>query len=372
MLILAKTLNRYFGILIGKLVANLQIVKISKKKPYIPIGSKLAGYLKKYSRESDMPISYGDLGGYNETYPLLDKNGDNTLWDSLLYRESDFNNIDEQLTKLYSLLKTDGDTEVVKHLKTERIDFCHFANSQPYRIKIVNMLNDNYDYMYIKKADASRVYGLELEHLLSPNFISYIVKGTSLVEEHIAGIPGDVFYAEYIHSKNFNKVRFAKEFIKFNERCFVRLLGDMRAYNYVIDITPDFEDEQYRIKAIDFDQQSYEGKKNVYRPQFFKENNPIVKMGMEFMTVETTRQYQLEERTLMARRYNMNKQRLTDLLDCMKSQKLSSDVKFNTLINELNSYNKTDKFSNCKSMGEILELNIKTMLGDQLQHFDIL
>jgi len=342
-------------------------MKISRKKPFIPINKNLFLYLKKYSRESDMPISYNELAVFHESYPLLDKNGDNTLWDSLLYRDSDLQHINEQLIRLYSLLKTEGDEEITRHLKAERIDFCHFANSQPYRIKIVNMLNDNYDYMYIKKADASRVYGLELEHLLSPNFISYLVKGESLVEEHIPGIPGDVFYKEYIHSKNFNKIRFAKEFIKFNERCFVRLLGDMRSYNYVIDITPDFEDEQYRIKAIDFDQQSYEGKKNVYLPQFFKENNPIVKLGMEFLTVETSRQYQLEERTLIARRYNMNKSRLHDLLSSMKSHQLSKDKKISLLIKELNDFHKTRQFNSSKSMGDILQLHIELMLGDQIQ-----
>jgi hypothetical protein len=65
-----------------------------------------------------------------------------------------------------------------------------------------------------------------------------------------------------------------KEFVKFNERCFVRLLGDMRSYNFVVNITPDIEDYQYRIRAIDFDQQSYEGRRNLYLPQFFKENLP--------------------------------------------------------------------------------------------------
>ena len=65
-------------------------------------------------------------------------------------------------------------------------------------------------------------------------------------------------------------MRLAKEFVKFNERCFVRLLGDMRAYNYVIAVTPDFENEQYRVKAIDFDQQSYEGRRIMYLPQLFQ------------------------------------------------------------------------------------------------------
>ena len=261
-------------------------MKISKKKPFIPIAKSLWSYLAKYDRVVDLPIEYNDLSVFHESFPLQDKSGTSTLWDTVMYKDADMVEIQKRLTMLYSLIKTEGDLEILKHLRTERIDFCHFGNSQPFRVKIVNILNDNYDYMYIKKADASRVFGLELEHLLSPNFISYVIFNDTLIEEHIAGIPGDMFYEEYIHSKNFNKVRFTKEFIKFNERCFVRLLGDMRSYNYVIDITPDFEDEQYRIKAIDFDQQSYEGHKNVYRPQFFKENYPIVKLGMEFLTVE--------------------------------------------------------------------------------------
>ncbi len=365
-LILANTLNRNFSILIGKFDSKLQPVKISQKKPFIPINTNLFSYLRKYGRESDLPISYKELSVFTESYPLLDKNGENTLWDTLLYRDIDLENINESLIELYSLLKTEGDHEITKHLQAERIDFCHFANSQPFRIKIVNKLNDNYDYMYLKKADASRVYGLELEHLLSPNFISYMVKGDTLVEEHIAGIPGDMFYKDYIHTKNFNKIRFAKEFIKFNERCFVRLLGDMRSYNYVIDVTPDFEDEQYRIKAIDFDQQSYEGRKNVYLPQFFKENNPIVKLGIEFITVETQRQYQLEERTQISRRFFMHKERVNDLLTSMKSQKLSKEEKTTNLKKELNEFHKTKKFSNCKSMGEILQLNMELILSDHL------
>jgi len=345
-------------------------MKISKKKPFIPIARSLWTYLDKYDRVVDLPIEYNDLSGFHESFPLQDKNGSSTLWDTVMYKDADMVEIQKRLTMLYSLIKTEGDMEIIKHLRTERIDFCHFGNSQPFRIKIVNILNDNYDYMYIKKADASRVFGLELEHLLSPNFISYVIFNDTLIEEHIAGIPGDMFYEEYIHSKNFNKVRFTKEFIKFNERCFVRLLGDMRSYNYVIDVTPDFEDEQYRIKAIDFDQQSYEGRKNVYRPQFFKENYPIVKLGMEFLTVETSRQYQFEERTLIARRFNMHNERLSDLITCMKAQTLSKPVKVEQLKNDLNKFHGTTEFSNCSSMGEILEINLKLMLIDHVTKLD--
>jgi hypothetical protein len=162
------------------------------------------------------------------------------------------------------------------------------------------MFNDNYDHFYVKQADSSRIYGLELEHLLSPNRISFFTHQQTLIEDHIPGIPGDIFISTYLHEPITNRIRFAKEFVKFNERCFVRLLGDMRSYNFVVDITPDIEDFQYRIRAIDFDQQSYEGRKNIYLPQFFKENNALVLMTLQYLNPESIAQYQAEERTMMA------------------------------------------------------------------------
>ena len=99
----------------------------------------------------------------------------------------------ESLVKIYAVLKTEGDLSFINHLDVARIDFCSFGNSQPFRIRIVNKFNDNYDHYYIKQADASRIYGLELEHLLSPNRITFLTNRNTLIEEHIPGIPGDVF-----------------------------------------------------------------------------------------------------------------------------------------------------------------------------------
>ncbi len=71
-----------------------------------------------------------------------------------------------------------GEFRSREHLVLERVDFCDFGNSRPFRIRIVNQFNDNYDHFYVKIADASRIYGLELEHVLSPNRINYLVNGT--------------------------------------------------------------------------------------------------------------------------------------------------------------------------------------------------
>ena len=167
----------------------------------------------------------------------------------------------------------------------------------PFRIRITNQFNDNSDYFYVKHADASRIYGLELEHMLSPNRINYLARGNTLIEEHIAGIPGDVFINKYLDKSSLNKVRIAKEFVKFNERCFIRLLGDMRSVNYVVDVTPDFEEVQYRVRPIDFDQQTYQGKSKTYIAYRYDSNKAVTRLSFRHMNRETIAQYAEEERT---------------------------------------------------------------------------
>ena len=118
-------------------------------------------------------------------------------------------------------------------------------------------------------------------------------------------------------------IRLAKEFVKFNERCFVQLLGDMRSYNYVVNIIPDIEDFQYRIRAIDFDQQCFEGKLSVYRPQFFKENYPLMLIIKDKLNHESIVQYKIEERSIVSRRLINSGTRIKFLVNIMKNDRLS-------------------------------------------------
>lgn len=343
---------------------------ISKKKLYFKINKDLRKYLKRYSRELDLPIGYKDLNHYENSVPLYDKAGKDTFWETVFYSQTEMEEINKSLCYVYALLKTEGDMSVMEHLYVNRIDYCPFGNSKPFRIRITNKFNDNYDYFYVKTADASRIYGLELEHILSPNRISYIVDGSTIIEEHIAGIPGDVFIKDWLDTDlTLNRTRLAKEFVKFNERCFVRLLGDMRSYNYVIDITPDFDDVQYRIKAIDFDQQSYEGRKTMYLPQYFKDNNPIVEFCSNFLNTETIRQYQKEERTMIANRVKVSRYRLKDLGDCMEKDIISTSEKTTQLKHELAEHFDDPAFLDCKNMGEILKTRLYILIYANKQVF---
>ena len=335
---------------------------ISKKKPSYVISPELSKYLKRYKRDIELPIEYDDLLRYTNSIPLEDDDGVDTLWVSVAYNQFEQDEIHEGLKHIYKKMIMDDKEGPADTVRVDRIDYCTFANSHPFRVKIINVFNDNYDYFYVKKADASRVYGLELEHILSPNRIFYVVHDNTLVEEHISGVPGDQFLNTRSNLKKIEYVRIAKEFVKFNERCMIRLLGDMRAYNFVMIETHDFDQNQYRIRAIDFDQQSYEGRMNIYRPQFFKENIQFVDLVARVLSPETIAQYQREERAMIAKRALAADKRLSALMAVMLEDRISPDDKVKQLSIELYDYVKDESLKNCKSMGQIVQSGLDFLL----------
>lgn len=340
------------------------MINLSKKKIHFDIRRPLRKYLIEYEREVAMPVAYSDLARYNNTFPLYDQKGEDTFWVTVIFSPGEMESINEGLKKTYAILKAHGDMDAIEHLNIDRIDLCVYGNTQPFRIRIVNKINDNFDYFYVKRADASRIYGLELEHILSPNRINYYVDGDTLIEEHIAGIPGDMFIKHYLNDPKINKIRLAKEFVKFNERCFVRLLGDMHSGNYVIEITPDFEEFHYRIRAIDFDQQSYEGRRMVYMPQYYKNNNPIIKIGMDLLTPESVKQYQKEERSLIANRLRAARYRIKELGDAVMHDEISLPSHTEQLKKELAAYYQDDEFLSCQGMGAVVRTSLRMLLKD--------
>lgn len=333
-----------------------------RKKSY-PVAGSLLQYLGAWGRHSSIPVIYEDLLRFSGSIPYEDRSGKETLWQTVMYSPQEWLELRPKLTQIYAQLKIGGDMSFSQHLEVDRIDFGDFGNSKPFRVRIVNRFNDNFDHYYVKQADASRIYGLELEHILSPNRINFLVNEGTLIEEHIAGVPGDVFLRDYLGRPDLNRVRIAKEFVKFNERSFLRLLGDMRTVNYVIDITPDFEEVQYRVRPIDFDQQSYEGRRNVYLAQFFRDNFPIVKLVTDLLNQATIRQYQKEERTLMARRRRASSGRLSVLLRVMGAEELAPVDHVEQLRSELGEYNSTTAYDKCRTMGEIVRTHMEVMLA---------
>ena len=337
---------------------------ISQRKTAYPISDLLRSYLKTFGREAQLPNIYRDLCHFRESFPCLDPHGNETLWQTVVYPSLELDHLKSRLTAIYALLKIGGNLSLAEHLNIDRIDFGQFGNSRPFRVRVRNRFNDNYDHYYVKTADASRIYGLEIEHILSPNRINFLTRDDTLIEEHIAGIPGDVFIRDYFPRPDLNRVRVAKEFVKFNLRCFIRLLGDMRSVNYVVDITPDFEEVQYRVRPIDFDYQSYAGRRNMYLSQFFEDNQPVVELVTELLNWPTIKQYQNEERTLIATRIRLADRRFQALFKCMASDELAPQKNLINLRQELNQHHQTKAFSTCNAMGDLVRTQLEVMLAE--------
>lgn len=330
------------------------------KKPTYPINESLLDYLERYDRISKVPISYDDLLRFSGSINVYDKENQDTLWIRVYYSESERKDIDLNLKKIYSFLHSDGNLDIIKFLNVDAVDYCTFGNSKPFRIKVRNILNDNYTYFYIKKADASRIYGLELEHILSPDKINFLVYNDTLIEEHIIGIPGDVFMKTLlIDCSETEKSQIAKEFVKFNERCMIRLLGDMRAYNYVIIPHHDFDQVVFKIRPIDFDQQCYEGNYKVYLPQFFKENYPMVKLVTDKLQDSSIEQYKNEERSALSKRIYSAEYRVKRLLKIMDNDTIAPDENVKRLKLGLYQYSHDLNFKKAKSMGNILNASFE-------------
>ena len=332
---------------------------MSKKKPAYPVNDKLDAYLENYNRKIEIPIFYEDLLRFSGSITVYDVNDVDTLWIRVYYSEFERQEIDLSLKKVYSILHSDGSDSIIQYLNIDAVDYCTFGNSKPFRIKVRNILNDNFTYFYVKKTDASRVYGLELEHMLSPYNLNFLVYKDTLIEEHIAGIPGDFFIKEMLPKcTESEKSQLAKEFVKFNERCMIRLLGDMRSYNYVIVPTHDFDHVVYKIRAIDFDQQCFEGKLKVYRPQFFKENYLMVELVRKKLQKKSVDQYKVEERSIVAKRIKSSGNRIKKLIKICREDEISTPENIEMLKEQIYELILDMDFRKSRTMGEVLELGL--------------
>ncbi len=333
--------------------------EVQYKKKIYPIIDELNEYLELNGRTTKTRIFYEDLLRFQGSVIVYDANEEDTLWLRVYYNEFERVEIENSLCKIYTLLHSDGDESNLPFLKVDAIDFCTFGNSKPFRIKVRNILNDNYTHFYIKKADASRIYGLELEHLLSPNRINYLIYKDTLIEEHIVGIPGDVFLKNMLpNCTEHEKAQIAKEFVKFNERCTIGLLGDMRSYNYVVIPIHDYDHVVYKIRAIDFDQQSYEGKYKFYKPQFFKENAKMVQMVLDKLKPNSIEQYKKEERSIMVKRLSGSENRLNDLLSIMRLDRIAPRKHVEILRSEIFEIIRDTKLKRAESMGDIIQITL--------------
>jgi hypothetical protein len=138
----------------------------------------------------------------------------------------------------------------------------------------------------------------------------------------------------------------------------------MRSVNYIVDITPDFEETQYRVRPIDFDQQSYEGARRTYLAQYFPCNQRVVDLVGAELEPAAIHQYKVEERTLIRRRRRVAARRIDLLLEVMRTEELAPEAHFEQLRDELAEYHKGNgSFNLCRTMGDLVTVHLDLMVG---------
>jgi hypothetical protein len=117
----------------------------------------------------------------------------------------------------------------------------------------------------------------------------------------------------------------------------------------------------FRLRAIDFDQECYEGSHLIYMPQFFKENNPIINLGIKSMSPVLEHQYQREERMRLWIRVQAAGTQLQTMLDAMEDDVLSSPENIHQLKHELSELYSDSKFLSCSTMGSIVRTSLRML-----------
>ena len=110
--------------------------EISKKKKSYRISEELFIYLEDFGRTAELPFVYQDLLRYNYSIQLSNKAGQDTLWETVFYTPQETEELNSRLVMTYAMMKVEGNMSLMEHLYVDRIDYCPFGNSRPFRIRI--------------------------------------------------------------------------------------------------------------------------------------------------------------------------------------------------------------------------------------------
>jgi hypothetical protein len=84
---------------------------------------------------------------------------------------------------------------------------------------------------------------------------------------------------------------------------------------------------------------------------------------MKYITPESMRQYQREERALIATRVKSSKQEIEAILQAMENDYISPLENIDTLRRELARHYKNQKFMSSQNMGQILRVSLQQVLN---------
>jgi hypothetical protein len=317
------------------------------KKENIDIEPEFYSLLLEQHIATALPISYYELLNYHFSTPIL-INGKASLWEKLNYNTTEYASITKKLQLLYTQLYNNLTSPMV-----EQISFCEYGNSFPFKITYANG-----KIIYVKKPDASRLLGNILENVFNPDPpFKFLLHNNTFVETHIEGQEAFAWLKQLPTAK-YDKpqlVQIAKAFVQFNQYCNLRLLGDMRNYNFHIIET----NGAFQFQSIDFDQQNFEEFLPFYFPAFYKDNVEFVNLVKNNLLPKQIQQAENETLVQIKQAITNNADFLEKLFMALESTELSFMYKAKRLAAALNTYWNTNTFSACTTMLQVLQCQFK-------------
>ena len=100
----------------------------------------------------------------------------------------------------------------------------------------------------------------------------------------------------------------------------------------------------------------------MYLPQFYKENLLFVELSVSMLDKDSIEKIRQDERKKLAALHLANKHQLEVLMAAMLQEEISENYKVVILRKELSTYHHVHHFAHCKTMGAIVQQQIKQLL----------
>ena len=101
----------------------MQSAASQHRKQFFPINGLFRKYLSEFHRAMDLPVTYEDMLKYEDSFPLINKRGEDTLWQTLIYEQQFGRELYDGLKEIYVLLRSGGDESILPNLYIDRVDF---------------------------------------------------------------------------------------------------------------------------------------------------------------------------------------------------------------------------------------------------------
>jgi hypothetical protein len=326
------------------------------------IENRVAEYLKKYSNFANLP-EYTELRDGLEPKERIEMNhSDNSVITQL---EIPYSLLKEKTNLVRSIAsKLWGGNEKIERIFSEMeidsIEEISYADTKPLKVT-VEFSGRLERVFYAKPFDERRLFGLELENLLSPYKYTYSVGDGAIYEDEIHGIEAMEIDGETENDKNY-----LEEVVGLDYRCYVMLLGDMHDQNYIVSKNKAGEDLRYIVRPIDFDKlfDLNAEIKNNFVLKLSDRKRVIKKLGFDRYIARVN--FEIEN---MRERYIKEEKRFCSLLKNIGSSQTCNSFLYivSAGLNQGKIFKKLDErkfdFTKAKNMGELLEMHLRNQLN---------